>query len=268
MAHSLHFVWSPSEGIPIFNLFLIRYYSLMFLIAFSLGWLLMKKIFIREQEPIQHLDTLFVYTIVATLLGARLGHVIFYDWGYYKHHLIEILLPIRQNSNASILGISGWEFTGFSGLASHGAAIAIIISMYIISKKIKKKNILWILDRIVIPVSSGAIFVRIGNFFNSEILGDTTTSFLGIQFIQDTFSKREATALTQITDPKKAYHAIATDPQFANLLNLVPAKHPVQLYEAISYIFVFGTLYYMYWKTEARNQPGLLFGTFLVLLEV
>ena len=250
-------IWNPSEGIDL-GFFMIRYYSLMFVIAFSLGWFLMKKIFEREKEPIEKLDSLFIWTVLATLLGARLGHVFFYDWEYFRNHLAEILLPFRFDPH--------FEFTGFAGLASHGAAIGIIISMYFFSKKIMKKPLLWVLDRVAIPVASGAIFVRIGNFFNSEIVGHETASAFGIKFIRDHFSSRDAVNATQIANPEAAFQAIATNPQFSELLQQVPAKHPAQLYESFCYIFVFALLFFLYWKTEARNKPGFLLGVFLVLL--
>jgi prolipoprotein diacylglyceryl transferase len=237
---------------------MIRYYSLMFVIAFGLGWYIMKHIFVREGETIEKLDSLFIWTVVATLAGARLGHVFFYDWEYFRNNLLEIFLPVRFEPS--------FHFTGFTGLASHGAAISIIVAMYFYSKNILQKPQLWILDRIVIPVASGAIFVRIGNFFNSEIIGKETTSTFGIQFIRDYFSPRDAVNATQIADPKEAYAAIASDPKFTTLLEQVPAKHPTQLYEAFCYIFVFAILFFLYWKTEARKKSGYLFGLFLVLL--
>ncbi len=257
MTHALNIVWNPSEGIDL-GFFIIRFYSLMFVIAFGLGWYIMKNIYERENESIENLDSLFIWTVLATLIGARLGHVIFYDWEYYRNHLLEIFLPFRFTPN--------FEFTGYQGLASHGAAISIIIAMYYYSKSILKRPLLWILDRVVIPVASGAIFVRFGNFFNSEIIGKETTSSFGIKFIRDQFSPRDAVNATQIANPNEAYHAIATNPQFANLLQQVPAKHPAQLYEAFCYIFVFAILFFLYWKTEARQKSGLLFGLFLVLL--
>jgi phosphatidylglycerol---prolipoprotein diacylglyceryl transferase len=257
MTPTLSIVWNPSEGIDL-GFFMIRYYSLMFVIAFGLGWYIMKHIFVREGETIEKLDSLFIWTVVATLAGARLGHVFFYDWEYFRNNLLEIFLPVRFEPS--------FHFTGFTGLASHGAAISIIVAMYFYSKKILQKPQLWILDRIVIPVASGAIFVRIGNFFNSEIIGQETTSTFGIQFIRDYFSPRDAVNATQIADPKEAYAAIATDPKFATLLEQVPAKHPTQLYEAFCYIFVFAILFFLYWKTEARKKSGYLFGLFLVLL--
>ena len=257
MIPPLSIVWNPSEGIDL-GFFVIRYYSLMFVIAFGLGWYIMKKIFENENESLEKLDSLFIWTVLATLLGARLGHVFFYDWEYYSNHLSEILLPFRFDPV--------FEFTGFQGLASHGAAIAIIIAMYYFSKNIMKRPLLWVLDRVVIPVASGAIFVRIGNFFNSEIVGKETTSSFGMQFIKDHFSARDAMATTQMTNPKEAYHAIATNPQFSELLQQVPTKHPAQLYESFCYIFVFAILFFLYWKTDVKEKSGFLFGLFLVLL--
>ena len=257
MTHALNIVWNPSEGIDL-GFFVIRYYSLMFVIAFGLGWYIMKNIFERESESLEKLDSLFIWTVLATLVGARLGHVLFYDWEYFRNHLLEIFLPFRFTPN--------FEFTGYQGLASHGAAISIIIAMYFYSKNILRRPQLWILDRIVIPVASGAIFVRLGNFFNSEIVGKETTSSFGIRFLRDKFSPNDAVNATQIANPKDAYNAIASDPKFAAILEQVPAKHPTQLYEAFCYIFVFAILFFLYWKTDARKKSGFLFGLFLVLL--
>ncbi|POR21015.1 prolipoprotein diacylglyceryl transferase [Flavobacterium columnare] len=250
-------IWNPVDGISIGN-FTIRFYSLMFVIAFSLGIAIMKRIFIREGESIEKLDSLFIWMVISVLLGARLGHVFFYDWDYYRNHLEEILLPVRFKPE--------FEFTGFQGLASHGAAISVIIFMYFYSKNIIKRPFLWVLDRIVIPVSSGAVFVRLGNFFNSEIVGDQTQSIFGIKFVQDAISKNEAINTTGIMNYREAYKELTTNPKYASLIDSIPAKHPSQLYEAFGYIFVFALLFYMYWKTDARNKQGLLFGTFLITL--
>lgn len=258
----LAMIWNPSGGIDL-GFFQLHFYSLMFVIAFGLGWYVMKAIYQREGESLEKLDKLFLYTVLATLIGARLGHVFFYDWEYFQNHLVEILLPIKETSE-------GWKFTGFAGLASHGAAISIILVMWFYSKKIIQKPMTWILDRIVIPVSLGAIFVRLGNFFNSEIIGKPTSesSFLATKFIrgEDTLNSYAVTKLTQIPDVNKAYEAIETNPQFTETLNAIPFRYPAQLYEAIGYVFVFAILFYLYWKTEARNKQGFLFGVFLVLL--
>jgi prolipoprotein diacylglyceryl transferase len=251
-------IWNPSEGILLGPLN-IRFYSLMFVIAFGLGWYIMKKIFINEKESLEKLDTLFVWTVLATLLGARLGHVFFYDWEYFRNHLLEILLPFKFEPE--------FKFTGFAGLASHGAAISIIIVMYFYSKNVIKRPLLWVLDRVVIPVASGAIFVRLGNFFNSEIVGKITTNqTFGIRFVRDFYSPQDAIYKTQIGDPDLAYKAIVSNPKFADLLAQVPLKHPAQLYEAFCYIFVFFILLFLYWKTKTAEKQGFIFGTFLILL--
>lgn len=257
LIHSLNLVWNPTEGIDL-GFFIIRYYSLTWVIAFVLGWQITKRIFIRENEPIEKLDSLFIYTVVATMLGARLGHVIFYQPELFTQDPLSILLPIRT--------VPEFEFTGFSGLASHGAAIAIIITMIYFSKKIMMRPLLWVLDRIVIPVASGAVFIRLGNFFNSEIVGKETDSSLGIKFVQDFFDKHQAVEITQIAKPKEAYRALSSNPQFSSFIDAVPVKHPAQLYEALGYVFVFLILFFLYWKTDARLKQGFLFGLFLILL--
>lgn len=254
---ALNFVWNPSEGIDL-GFFVIRFYSLMFVVAFVLGWYLMKRIFIREGETIEKLDSLFIYTFFATLFGARIGHVLFYEPELFSNDFWSVFLPIRTKPEL--------EFTGFSGLASHGAAIAIILTMYFYSKNVIKRPILWILDRIVIPVSAGAIFVRLGNFFNSEIVGTETTSAFGIKFLRDNIKPRKAMEIVQTNDVNEAYHQIATNPKFAAVLAQVTPKHPAQLYEAFFYIFVFAILFYLYWKTDARLKAGYLLGVFLILL--
>lgn len=250
-------IWNPSEGIDL-GFFIIRYYSLMFVVAFGLGWYIMKHIYEREGESLDKLDTLFIWTVVATLLGARLGHVFFYDWEYFRNHPMEILLPFKFED--------GFEFTGFRGLASHGAAVSIIVAVYFYCKKVIKRPMLWMLDRIVIPVASGAIFVRLGNFFNSEIIGKITHSDLGVKFVRDFYSASDAVRLTKINDANQAYNAIATQPEFASLLAAVPNRYPAQLFEAIGYVFVFLLLFLLYWKTKTAEKPGLLFGYFLVSL--
>lgn len=257
MIHPLNFIWNPPQGLNL-GFYTLRFYSLMFVIAFGLGWYIMKKIYDREGESQDNLDKLFIYTIFATLLGARLGHVFFYDWDYYKHHLSEIILPVRFSPS--------FEIVGFSGLASHGAAIAIILVMLYYSRKVIHKPLLWILDRIVIPVTIGGMFVRLGNFFNSEIIGYTTKSPFGVRFVRDRFSPNEAVQLTGIPNSDDAYKAIVHNPEYSTLLADVLPKHPTQLYEAVGYFFLFWVLYYLYWKTDARLYKGKILGIFFVFL--
>ncbi|GAA3624584.1 prolipoprotein diacylglyceryl transferase [Flavivirga jejuensis] len=256
--HVLKFDWNPVTGIDIVGNFKLHFYSLMWVIAFIIGWYIMKRIFTKEKISLEYLDPLFIYTVLATMLGARLGHVLFYQSELISQDFFSIFLPFKFKG--------GFEFTGFQGLASHGAAIGIIIGMYLYRKKYNYKSLLWVLDRVVISVASGAIFIRIGNFINSEIIGKVTNSNLGVRFIQDEYYKGQITQLTGIKDTQKAYNAVTDNPQFAELLDKVPYRHPSQLYESFCYIFVFLILWYFYSKTKKSEQTGFLFGLFLILL--
>lgn len=252
-------IWNPAEGITIGS-FTLRFYSLMFVIAFGLGYYIMKKVYERENRSQDELDKLFMYTFIATLLGARLGHVFFYDWDYYQHNLLEIILPFRFDP---------FEFTGFAGLASHGAAIGIIFAMIYYSKLIKKP-LLWILDRVVLAITIGGAFVRFGNFFNSEIYGHVVNKGFpfGIKFIREDefWQQNNIFEITQANTRNQAYQLIETDPRFSSVLEAIPFRHPTQLYEALGYIILFIVLMIMYWKTDARNYLGKIFGVFLVFL--
>ncbi len=226
--------WAPSETLFKIGSFGIHYYSLMFLIAFTLGYYLMKKMYTKEGVSVQFIEPLLFYVVIATLLGARLGEVFFYNWAYYQNHLIEVLLPIQEQENESLLFglIKGYEFSGFRGLASHGATIGILIGLFLYQRKYNYKPLIWVLDRLVIPVSIGAACVRIGNYFNSEIVGKYTGTNFGVVF--------------------------------ANRNEIAP-RHPAQLYEAIGYIGLFFLLRYIY-NNKIDLKNGYLFGTFFVVM--
>ncbi len=267
----LGFTWNPDDTLFKISFLQIKYYNLLWIVAFAVGWFLMKRIFQNEKKSLEKLDTLFIYTVIATMLGARLGHVFFYDWAYYQDHLVEILLPIRESADGKLFGfINGYEFSGFTGLASHGAAIGILIGIYLYTRKYKDMNMLWVLDRVVIPVAIGAFFVRLGNFFNSEINGKAVDkSFLfATRFVRDSddMPASAALAITKERTVDAAYHALANNPKYIEYFNAIPYRHPAQLYEGVCYIFVFLLLYYFYWKTDKASRPGFLFGLFLVLL--
>ena len=206
--------WSPSDTLFEIGGFSIYMYSLMFVVAFVLGYQLVKSFFTKERIDHKYLDPMLLYMVISTFLGARLGEVFFYNWGYFQNHLIEILLPIQESSNGSILGlIDGYEFVGFRGLASHGAAIGIAIGLILFQRKYKFKSVLWIFDRLTMPVAIGGAFVRIGNFFNSEIVGNYTDSSYGVIF--------------------------------ENRGETLP-RHPVQLYETFGYVLLFFILLKIY----------------------
>ena len=223
----LQIIWEPaSDGIRLFGNFKIHYYSMMWIVAFVLGYRIMKKIYTNENQSHEKLDSLFMYSVLGIMIGARLGHVIFYQAELFREDFFSVFLPLKFSG--------GFEFTGFRGLASHGATIGMIFSMYLYNKKVLKKSILWILDRVVIACASGAIFIRIGNFFNSEIIG------------------------------KPAEEGLPWAVVFKNIDNI--PRHPGQLYEAFGYLFVFLIVYFIYWKTKKGMQEGYLFGLFLLLL--
>ena len=222
----LGFNWNPDDVLFSIGFIQIKYYNLLWILAFVVGWYIMKNIFKKENKPIEMLDSLFVYAVVSIMLGARLGHVFFYDWSYYKDHIAEILLPIRESTNGSLFGIiNGYEFTGFTGLASHGATIAAIIGVWLYCRKWKDISMLWLLDRLVIPSAIGACFVRFGNFFNSEINGKVVDKsyFLATRFIRDSddMPAYKAMALTKESTENAAYKAIEHNPEFASILESI-----------------------------------------------
>ncbi len=273
----LGIIWNPNETLLTLGPLQIKYYNLLWIVAFAIGWFVMKRIYTHEKKTVEQLDSLFIHCVVSIMLGARLGHVFFYDWEYYKNNLIEILLPIRANDQSSLFGfINGYEFTGFTGLASHGATIGAIIAIYLYSKK-QNLKMLWVLDRAVVASALGTFCVRLGNFFNSEINGkQVEESFVfATKFIRNTVQRGtntgdleygEAMRLTGASTPNEAYKMIEESPQFAARLAEIPYRHPVQLYEGIAYILVFVILYYLYWKTDKKDKLGYLFGLFMVLL--
>jgi len=248
--------WNPPIGIDL-GFFTIHFYSLMWVIAFLVGFQIMKRIYINENQKMEHLDSMFMYAILGTMLGARLGHVFFYDWGYFKDNLFEILLPVKFSPKL--------HFTGFRGLASHGAAIAFIICMYYFSKKVIKKPTLWSLDRAAISASFGGMFIRLGNFLNSEIIGDPTTSSAGVRFIRAEVSEYKALQLTGLKNVNKAYAELSSNPKFASFIETLDYRHPAQAYEAFGYLIVSLILLWLYWKTDKKNNLGFIFGTYMAL---
>jgi prolipoprotein diacylglyceryl transferase len=224
--------WAPNEVFLNLGPLTIYWYSVMFIIAFSLGYYIVQKIYVNDNKPIELVEPLFIYVVFGTLLGARLGEVFFYNWEYFQNNLIEILLPIKKDIDSSMLFgiIDGYKFVGYRGLASHGATIGIITAMFIYKYKFKYDSVLWIFDRLAIPVAIGGMFVRIGNFFNSEIVGNYTNSNFGIVF--------------------------------KNRGEIFP-RHPAQLYEAFGYLLLFILLWNIYWKTDLKKNKGFIFGLFL-----
>ncbi|MCB0579340.1 MAG: prolipoprotein diacylglyceryl transferase, partial [Phaeodactylibacter sp.] len=211
--------WDASPEIVSIGPLTLRWYGLLFALGFLLGLYIVRAMFRAEKEPEEWLDKIFIYMVVGAVVGARLGHVFFYDWEYYSQHLSEIPAV--------------WK----GGLASHGGAIGIIIALWIFSARTAKRSVLWILDRVVVPTALAGCFIRLGNLMNSEIVGTPSDAPWAFLFVR------------------------AYPPELAD-----EPRHPVQLYESISYLLTFFLLYWAYWKTSAKEKLGRMFGLFLVLV--
>jgi len=223
-------IWDPVKGLKLGPV-MLHFYSLMFILAFGLGYFIMAKIFKIDGVDEKYLEPFFTWTLIGTILGARLGHVIFYQPELFKEDFLSVFLPISTKG--------GLHFTGFSGLASHGAAIAVIATTLYYSYKIIKKNPLWVYDRIGIVVASGGAFVRLGNFFNSEIIGKQV-------------------------DPSSPFAILF--PQQSSEYGVTIPRYPTQLFEAFGYVCLFFLLWFLYRKTDKKYQQGWLFGLFFILL--
>ncbi|UOU97943.1 prolipoprotein diacylglyceryl transferase [Chryseobacterium daecheongense] len=223
-------IWDPSTGIHLGPITL-HYYSLMFIFAFGFGYILMTKIFKIDNVNQKYLEPLFTWTLIGTILGARMGHVIFYQPELFKEDFWSVFLPISTKN--------GLKFTGFSGLASHGATIALIFTTLYYSFKIIKKNPFWVYDRLGIVVALGGAFVRMGNFFNSEIIGKPV-------------------------DPNSPFALFF--PQQSSEYGVTVPRYPSQLFEAVGYVALFVLLWFLYRKTDKKYQQGWLFGLFFIIL--
>lgn len=256
----LGFNWNPDDILFKIGFIQIKYYNLLWILAFVAGWYIMKQIFKKENKSLEKLDSLFVYAVVSIMLGARLGHVLFYQSELLTTDPLSVLLPIRT--------VPEFEFTGFTGLASHGATIAAFIALFLFSRKYKDMSFLWLLDRVAVVSTIGCAFIRIGNFFNSEINGNIVDkSFaLATRFIRDSDDMPSYRAM-QITKEKTAsaaYKAIENKPEFSQVLESIPYRHPAQLYEAFLYVLLFGIMWFTYLKTNKSQKSGFLFGLFMV----
>lgn len=174
----------------------------------------MAYIFKKENISLEILDKLVIYVAIGTVAGARLGHCFFYDFDYYSQHPFEILQI--------------WK----GGLASHGAAIGILLALFFFVKKVSTKSYWWVVDRVVITVALASFFIRLGNLMNSEIIGSVTNVPWAFIFLSEDGEPR----------------------------------HPSQLYEAICYLTLFLILMGIYLKKGTQLKEGFLFGLFLVLM--
>ena len=169
-------VWDPSiSPFSIFG-FGVRYYALCWVIGLIGAYYIVKRLYKNGGKSEEHFDPLFMYCFIGILVGARLGHCLFYQPDYYLSHPIEMLLPIKQTAD-------GWVFSGYEGLASHGGTIGVILALLLYVRKTGLKMV-WTLDNLAIAAPFFATMVRIGNFMNSEILGTETDLPWGVVFVQ------------------------------------------------------------------------------------
>lgn len=207
-------IWSISPEIFSFGIIHIRYYGLLFAASFLIGFKIMEWIYKKENRSLDDLNDLIWYMILGTVIGARLGHCLFYNPEYYLSQPLEILKV--------------WK----GGLASHGAAVGILTSIYFYSKKKSNQSFLWVMDRVVISVALAAFFIRMGNLFNSEIIGHPTDMVWGFIFTS---------------------------------VDNIP-RHPTQIYEALFYLLSFFIIFFQYKKYDGKFNDGYLFGIFLILI--
>jgi phosphatidylglycerol---prolipoprotein diacylglyceryl transferase len=202
----------------------IRYYGLLFVSGLVLCIYILSWIYKRENIPSEHLERLSIYGMIGILIGARLGHCLFYEPSYFLSHPLEMILPI------TFLPEGGIKFSGYQGLASHGGVLGLLIALYIYSRK-TKHSMIDTLDLIAVVAGLSFVFIRLGNFMNSEIIGMPTTKPWGVIFER---------------------------------VDNIP-RHPAQLYEAISYFIIFAIMMLLYKKMRAKLKNGFLFGLGTIL---
>ena len=226
---SLAFIsWDPNPVIVDLFGFPIRWYGFFFALAFLAGFRVVSYMFKQEGRSTEQADQLLMYTMVATIVGARAGHYFFYEFPLLQADPLRFFIQMITPP--------------FSGLASHGASIGLFLAFYLYSKKHPGMSYLYITDRIVPAVALAGFFIRMGNLMNSEIIGKPTELPWGFKFLRDT-------EFNPYGDP-----------------NLVLARHPSQLYEALSCLLIFATLMWFWSRKKQATQEGLMTGWFMIIL--
>ncbi len=220
--------WDPNPVIVDLFGFPIRWYGFFFALAFLAGFRVVSYMFKQEGRSTEQADQLLMYTMVATIVGARAGHYFFYEFPLLQADPLRFFIQMITPP--------------FSGLASHGASIGLFLAFYLYSKKHPGMSYLYITDRIVPAVALAGFFIRMGNLMNSEIIGKPTELPWGFKFLRDT-------EFNPYGDP-----------------NLVLARHPSQLYEALSCLLIFAALMWFWSRKKQATQEGLLTGWFMIIL--
>lgn len=231
----LYIDWNVNP--EIFSFLPVRWYGLLWATGIFLALLIVQKIYKNEKLPDKWIDKQFLYVVLGTVLGARLGHCLFYEW-----HLSQVpyqFLGFTLNYENYYISHPWQIFNvfngGLAGLASHGGVVGIVIAMFLYDKKVTHKGFLWGMDRLVIGAVITGAAIRFGNLMNSEIYGGVTTLPWGFNFLHD-----------QQWDGKP--------------------HHPTQIYEMLYCLLAFGVLWWMYWKKQAYKKRGLLFGVALLIV--
>lgn len=223
-----YILWNPDGIMFRIGSYGVRWYSVCWLVGLLLGYMLMKRLYKEQRIPEEKFDPLFIYIFVSVLVGARLGHCLFYQPDYFLSswdHFVEMFLPIHYMADGS------WKFTGYEGLASHGGVIGMIIAIFIYSWRYKV-NVWVVLDNMGVCSCITATFIRLGNLMNSEIIG-------------------------KVTDVPWAFIFEKVD-QYP--------RHPGQLYEALSYALFFFIIYAIYRRNSNKVGTGFFVGLCLALV--
>ena len=226
--HLLYILWNPDLEIFRIGNFAIRWYSTCWLIGLALAYFIVKWLYKNQKVKDAYFDPLFMYCFLGILIGARLGHSLFYQPEYFLSswtHVVEMFLPIHQIADGS------WKFTGYEGLASHGGTIGLMVALYLYYRK-TGMNWWHVLDDIAIATPITACFIRLGNLMNSEIIGTPTNVPWAFIFER---------------------------------VDMTP-RHPGQLYEAIAYFFFFFVMLHFYKRTSKEVGTGFYFGLCLTLI--
>jgi len=210
----------------------IRWYGILWALGIWLTLFITTKIFKNENLPEAWLDKLFMYTVIGTIIGARLGHCFFYEWQLLPEPVTILGITVKYGNHYLS---HPWEllYIWRGGLASHGGAIGILTAMVLYNKNVSKKGLIWILDRLLIGVTLCAASIRLGNLMNSEIYGNVTSLPWGFIFVRDG--------------------------------ETLP-MHPTQIYEMIYCFVTFAITWWLYWKKDAYKKPGLITGVFMIIM--
>jgi prolipoprotein diacylglyceryl transferase len=220
--------WNANPTIITLLGFSIRWYGLCFALAFLSGFQVVSYIFKKEGRSVEQADQLLLYTMVGTVVGARMGHYFFYEFPLLMADPVRFFVQMITPP--------------FSGLASHGAAIGLFIAFYLYTKKNVGQSYLYVTDRIVIVAALAGFFIRFGNLMNSEIIGKPTDLPWGFKFLRD----------------------LEFNP--SGLAAFVVPRHPSQLYEALSCLLLFFILLYLWNLKKEKTQEGVMTGIFMIFV--